>query len=231
MGRDLAGFMNVKFFGFSGYALDYSWDRRIHTPLDNIENVNLSSLQHQGYRARSLASHFGNLDSLDDPKTPDLIYFNVLRLGVVRYARGWVVPIMALVVLVFSGTVFLGFRRRVVTPAGIGLGALVFAVSLISAPLFALALWAFFANVVPAYQVTFAGHAVNEARLLALFACTTLALTATWYAVMQKIRCVLAPCNRDRRFCSLHAGHELRICMDRALWFSRRGILVLHRKR
>jgi hypothetical protein len=68
--------------GFSGFAFDHSWDRRIHSSLDNIENLNPASIQHHGYHALSVARHFGNLDSLEDPKDPNPIYFNVLRLAV-----------------------------------------------------------------------------------------------------------------------------------------------------
>jgi hypothetical protein len=192
-GEGRSDFNAFKFYGFSGYAFDYSWDRRIHTPLDNLENLNPSSIQHQGYHALSLASHFGNLDSLEDPKDPNPIYFNILRLGFVHYPATWVIPIMLVIVLVFAGVVALGFRRKVLTPSGIGLGALVFVTSLITAPFLVSALWALLSGTVPTYQVTYLGHAVNEPLLLALFACIAIALTTTWYALIQKVRQVSAP--------------------------------------
>lgn len=187
-GEGLSDFRAFDFYGFSGFALDYSWDRRIHTPFDNVDNVNLSSLQHQGYRVLALTRHFGNLESLEDPGTADPIYFNVLRLGVIQYSRGWVVPIAVLAMLVYAGAVGLGVRRGLLTPAGIGLGGAVFSLALVASPLLALGLWAVLSNVVDAYQVTYLGHAVNEYGLLALFAFTTLALTSTLYAVLHKIR-------------------------------------------
>ncbi len=84
-GEGSSDFNVFKSRGFSGYAFDYTWDRRIHTPIDNVENLNPPSIQHQGYHALSLARHFGNLDSLEDPKDPNPIYFSVLRLGFVHY--------------------------------------------------------------------------------------------------------------------------------------------------
>jgi len=192
-GEGTSDFNAFKFYGFTGYAFDYSWDRRIHTPLDTVENLNPASIQHQGYHALSLARHFGNLDSLEDPKDPSPIYFNVLRLGFVHYPTTWVIPIMLVVVLVFAGVVALGFRRKVLTPAGIGLGALVYVIGLITAPLLASGLWALLSNVIPTYQVTYLGHAPNEMLLLTFFASTTLALTATWYALIQKVRQVSSP--------------------------------------
>jgi hypothetical protein len=192
-GEGSSDFNAFKFYGFSGYAFDYSWDRRIHTPQDNVENLNPASIQHQGYHALSLASHFGNLDSLEDPKDPNPIYFNVLRLGFVHYPANWVIPIALVVVLLFAGVVALGFRRKVLTPSGIGLGLLVFVISLITAPLLVTALWALLSGVASTYQVTYLGHTVNEPLLLALFATVTIALNTTWNALIQRIRKVSAP--------------------------------------
>jgi hypothetical protein len=192
-GEGSSDFNAFKFYGYSGYAFDYSWDRRIHTQHDNVENLNPSSIQHQGYHALSLARHFGNLDSLDDQKDPDPVYFNILRLGFVHYPVTWVIPIMLVVVLVFAGVVALGFRRKALSPSRIGLGALVYVISLITAELLVSGLWALLSNTIPTYQVNYLGHAVNEPLLLGLFASLTIALTITWYALIQKIRQVSIP--------------------------------------
>jgi hypothetical protein len=191
-GQGSSDFNAFKSFGFSGYAFDYTWDRRIHTPLDNLENLNPDSIQHQGYHALSLARHFGNLDSLEDQKDPNPVYFSVLRLGFVRYPATWVIPISLIVVLVFAGVVALGFRRQALTLSGIGLGALVLVISLTTAPLLVRALWSLLAKA-PTYQVTYLGHTVNESLLMTLFASITIALTITWYALIQKIRQVSTP--------------------------------------
>jgi len=192
-GEGSSDFNAFKFYGFSGYAFDYSWDRRIHTLHDNIGNLNPPSIQHQGYHALSLARHFGSQDSLEDPKDPNPVYFSVLRLGFVRYPTTWIVPISLIVVLVFAGVVALGFRRQLLTLSGIGLGALVLAISLITAPLLVSAVWKLLSGVAPSYQVTYLGHTINESLLLILFASMTTALTLTWYALIQKVRQVSAP--------------------------------------
>ena len=94
--------------------------------------------------------------------------------------------------LIFAGVVALGFRRKALTLSGIGLGALVLAVSLISALSLVRALWGMLAKS-PTYQVTYLGHTVNESLLMTLFGSVTLALTITWYALIQKIRPTSAP--------------------------------------
>jgi len=178
--------------GFSGIDYQYTWDRRTHSALDNLENLDPNSLQHQGYHALSVTRHFGNLDSLVDPKDSNPVYFNFLRLGVVHYSQAWVIPIMAVAVLVFVGIVVLGFRRKVLSFAGIGLGALPFILSAIS-PFLVSALWGMLSSNVASYQVTYLGHAPNELLLLSLFACFVGALTTTWYALIQKIRPISIP--------------------------------------
>jgi hypothetical protein len=192
-GEGISDFNAFKFYGFSGYAFDYSWDRRIHTPHDNVENLNPASIQHQGYHALSLARHFGNLDSLEDPKDPNPIYFNILRLGFFQYSAIWVIPIMLVAVLFFAAVVALGIWRKILTLSGIGLGTLVYVISLISALLLVSALWALLSSLSPSYQVSYLGHAVNESLLLSLFASTTIAITTTWYALIHKVRPVSAP--------------------------------------
>jgi hypothetical protein len=192
-GASDSDFNVFKFYGFSGYSFDYARDRRKHTPFDNIQNLNPASIQHQGYHALYLTRHFGNLASLQDPKDPNPIYFNILRLGLIYYPLGWIITIMMMVSLIFAGVVALGFRRKCLTVSGIGLGALVFAVSLITAPLIVRLLWAVLSSTVPAYQVRYYGHAVNEPLLLALFASVVIAVTSAWYALFQRIRKVRLP--------------------------------------
>ena len=187
-GGSASDFNPFKFYGFSGYAFDYARDRRIHTLSDTIENLNPASLQHQGYHALYLTRHFGNLASLQDPKAPDPIYFNLLRLGLIYYSKTWVIPIMMASMLLFTGVIVLGFRGKNLTLTGIGFGALVFAISAISAPALVGLLWAVLSFTTPKYQVTYSGHTVNEPLLLAIFAFVVIALTSAWYALFQKIR-------------------------------------------
>jgi hypothetical protein len=186
-GGSASDFNAFKFYGFSGYAFDYARDRRIHTSFDSIENLNPASIQHQGYHALYLTRYFGNLASLQDPKDPDPIYFNILRLGLVYYPKTWVIPIMLMCLLVFTSVMVTGFRRKQLTLVGLSLGALIFAVSAITAPAIVRLLWAVLSNSVPRYELTYYGHAVNEPLLLALFASVVIAVTSFWYALHQKI--------------------------------------------
>ena len=121
--------------GFSGYAFDLYWERRIHTPEDNIEHVHLSSLQDQGYHALSLARHLSNLDPLTDPKEPDAVYFSVLRLFTVVYPSSWTIPLAIVVTTIFCGVLIFGLSRGLLTWRGMNYGALMLLIGVILAPL------------------------------------------------------------------------------------------------
>jgi hypothetical protein len=114
--------------GFSGYAFSLYWDERIHTPEDNIENLNPSSIQHQGCHALALARHFGNLNSLADPRESDAIYFSVLGLFIVRYSPAWAIAMAIVVTGIFGGVLAYGLKRRVLSLVGIGYGVFVLVV-------------------------------------------------------------------------------------------------------
>jgi hypothetical protein len=121
--------------GFSGYAFDLYWDRRIHTPADNLENVNLSSLQHQGYHALSLARHFGNLNSLLDSKESDRVYFSVLRFFTVSYSLILALILAILVTGLFWIIVAFGLRQKILSWTGMYYGMIVLMVGIVAAPL------------------------------------------------------------------------------------------------
>jgi hypothetical protein len=69
-----------------GFDFTLSWSKRIHSPLDNVADVDLASLQDQGEHMLAVANHFGNL-SLEFPKIPRPVYFDLLGLIMLYYPR------------------------------------------------------------------------------------------------------------------------------------------------
>ena len=178
--------------GISGYDFNYTFDRLEHTPLDNIGNLDLSSIQHQGYHVLSLVRHFGNLN-LEDPKEPNPIYFNVLRQLLIQYPRSWAIPIMLVVTLTFITLVIIGFKRQYLNYSGIGFGALVFVISLVTVALLVRLLWWVITNNFAMYQSPLNGHPYNESLLGITFISVTVALVATWYVLIKKFKSVSIP--------------------------------------
>lgn len=175
--------------GFSGYAFDLYWDRRIHTPEDNIENVNLSSIQHQGYHALPLARRFGNLDQLADPKESDAVYFSVLRLFTVTYSSIWAMPLAIVVSIVFCLILVIGLRQNILTWRGMGYGIFVFLIGLIIAPLPAM----LFGRWVHGTPLRYFGRSLNRAPQVFMVALLSLAFMVLWYFFARRIKNVNLP--------------------------------------
>ncbi len=175
--------------GFPGYALDLYWDRRIHTPEDTIDNVNLSSLQHQGYHALSLARYFGNLERLEDPREPDAVYFSVLRLFTVTYPSTWAFPLTAAVTGIFGGVLIFGLKRRILTWGGLGYGILVLLTGIIIAPLPAILL-GYWGHGVP---LRYLGRPLDQPPQVGAVVLLALVLTILWYSLARRFRSTSLP--------------------------------------
>jgi len=170
--------------GFPGYAFDLYWDRRIHTPEDNIDNVNLSSLQHQGYHALALARHFGNLDKLADPKEPDAVYFSVLRLFIVTYSSTWAIPIAITITALFLGVLAFGLRRRILTWGGMAYGMLVGLAGLLIAPLPVILLGGWISGV----PIRYASRSLDQPIEVAAVMIVAFALITLWFVLSSRIK-------------------------------------------
>jgi hypothetical protein len=120
--------------GFIGFDFNLSWDKRIHSSLDNVDNINPASLQHQGEHMLAVARRFGNL-SLDFAKEPRPIYFDLLGLTILYYPTSWAIYILIGITLVFAGVLFLGFRQKHITLKGMAIGVSSLLLSLLTVPL------------------------------------------------------------------------------------------------
>lgn len=109
-----AGFAGLNFAYIVG--LDH-----YHSPLDNLTNVDHSSLEHQGSTALTLTRHFGNLD-LTSTTGENEVYFDLLNSVVVSYSERWVVPLALLVFLSFVGLVIFGFKNKHLDGYGLAVG-------------------------------------------------------------------------------------------------------------
>jgi len=92
-----------------------------HTQLDSLMYTDERSLQHHGSYALSLARQFGN-SNLDHTKQANAVYFSLPGDVLIRYSRMWVVPAVLLNTLLFVAVLFVGFKRRMLSTRGIGLG-------------------------------------------------------------------------------------------------------------
>ncbi len=106
-------FSTFKRAGLEGLNFAYAgcWPR-YHTGRDDVEDLDLRSLQHHGSNALALTRHFGNLD-LSNVRGEDRVYFTVPGAGVVSYPESWAVPAALVALAAFATLLVVGLRRRI----------------------------------------------------------------------------------------------------------------------
>jgi len=109
-----SGIPAIEFAFFDGSASS-------HTFNDNVQNFDERSLQHSGSYALSLTRELGNSD-LTITQEKDRVYFDLLSLVLVHYPSWLSAPVAIFIVLLFSGVVAIGFRRKLLTLRGVALG-------------------------------------------------------------------------------------------------------------
>ncbi|SMF82607.1 Predicted aminopeptidases [Paenibacillus uliginis N3/975] len=94
-----------------------------HTPMDNVDNVSLQTMQHQGENALAIAKHFGNLD-LSNLESENRIYFNMFGI-LIHYPASWSVLISVIFAGIWLFFVIYFVRKSLVTLKGSLLGLLI----------------------------------------------------------------------------------------------------------
>ena len=92
-------------FAFLGGASQY------HTAQDNLENVSLSSMQHQGDNALALVRALSNSD-LTEPTAGQAVFFDLFSAKVVVWPQGWTIPMAILSLLLLLAVIIQVSRHR-----------------------------------------------------------------------------------------------------------------------
>ena len=154
---------------------------RYHNPLDNMQGVDQSSMQHRGSYALALTRHLGNLD-LSQPRSRNAIYFDLFGKWLIRYSTAWVLPLTLFVTALFVTLLVLGLRRRILSGREIGWGFLALIVSMIVPSLAAWLLWTVIWKISPGPSAE-----ATQSRLLFLaFVALAIATTLAVYAFASK---------------------------------------------
>ncbi len=150
---------------------------RYHTAKDDLENIDLRSVQHLGIYTLAVVRDWGNLDLKQIPAVPDSVFF-VIPGRIVSYPVTFVRPISVLLAIVFAIVLMFGFRRARLRLSGLAIGILLWlAATLLCAALVA-ALWSslkFLDLVNSSYSSTYNAE-LYAVGLLALTIATTSAL-------------------------------------------------------
>ncbi|HWM91172.1 MAG TPA: M28 family peptidase [Thermoanaerobaculia bacterium] len=110
-----------------------------HTSADSVENVSPSSLQHHGDNALAAVRALAGTYAASPPKG-DVVFFDVLGFGVVRWPKG-LTPVLAVLALVLVGVAaVLALRRGTIPRRGLLFGLLGFFGAVVLAALLSMGL-------------------------------------------------------------------------------------------
>jgi len=166
-------------FAFIGGVTNY------HTVLDNVDNVDPRSLQHQGSYALALARRFGNLD-LRQVKAANATYFTVPGAGMVIYPSAWSVPLALAAGLLLLAVIGAGVARRRMAIGGMLWGFFGFAGTLLAAIVAAVALWLFVLIWRPDYRQFLHGDPYHPGIYWAACSALAVAVFAALYNLMRR---------------------------------------------
>ncbi|HVT44684.1 MAG TPA: M28 family peptidase [Thermoanaerobaculia bacterium] len=103
-------------FAFVGDPLYY------HTPLDNLQNLSLATLQQQGDNALAMTRALIETD-LASPPAGDAVWFDVLSFFIVWWPEPWSMPLAVTAFMLTAISILLFRRRGVVTAGSLTVGA------------------------------------------------------------------------------------------------------------
>jgi len=173
-----AGFPGMNFAFIAGVT-------NYHTVLDNVQNVDPRSLQHQGSYALSLARRFGNLD-LRQVKASDATYFNLPGVGMVVYPSAWSLPLALVAGVLLLATIGGGLARRRIQAGKVLLAFLAFLATVVLAAASVVGLWLFVLVWRPDYRQFLHGDPYHPGIYWAACTALTVAIFATIYHGMRR---------------------------------------------
>ncbi|MDQ3920102.1 MAG: M20/M25/M40 family metallo-hydrolase, partial [Acidobacteriota bacterium] len=148
-----------------------------HTLLDNFQEADERSLQHQGSYALSLTRHLGNED-LSRIREADAVYFNVPGGALVHYPQTWALPLTLVVALLFVCVLAWGLRRRRIKAVGVAGGFSWLIACVVVAALAVTAVSWLVRALQAALGITAQAYTYNGGLYLAGFLCLTLAVVS-----------------------------------------------------
>lgn len=114
-------------FGFIDQVAQY------HTSLDNLTNVNLDSMQHQGENSLALIRHFSQTN-LTTPPSGEVVFLDILGLGVIRWPVWTQILLAVLTLAMLSGMIIRQRRAHTIPRHGLLRGISVWLLMLLLVP-------------------------------------------------------------------------------------------------
>ncbi|HET8809414.1 MAG TPA: M20/M25/M40 family metallo-hydrolase [Flavobacteriaceae bacterium] len=168
------------FFAFIDDHFDY------HTALDLPKNLDKKSLAHQGSYLMPLLDYFSNANLNELASEKEEVYFNFPLLGLFHFPFTWIFPLLILAIVVFVFLVFVGIKKKKLTPTKMLKGGIPFFGSLVVSGLLTFFGWKLVLLVYPQYQEILHGFTYNGHWYIAAFVAIALAVTFGFYHKFHK---------------------------------------------
>lgn len=101
-----------------------------HTPLDDLVNLDLNSLQHHGDHTLALARTLANRD-LANPSAENALYMDLLGFMLIKWPESWTIPLAGVVLLLLLTITINLIRRKKLSSRALLWGALAWLLTLI----------------------------------------------------------------------------------------------------
>jgi len=164
-----AGLVGLNFAFIDGYA-------SYHTQFDNLQNLDLMTLQHEGDTALSLTRELGNEDietALTEAASKgDQVYFDIVGWFLLHYPASWATLLALVAALIYITVTAVGIKRKRITFPHIVTGSLAVLACMASSALIVALAWALASSLLGA-------SAINAAPSLFQIGFTTLALVTS----------------------------------------------------
>lgn len=175
--------------GFNFAFIDDHFD--YHTALDTYDRLDRNSLEHQGAYLMPLLKYFSeaNLNNLNSET--DSIYFNTPIFKLSAYPFGWILPMLALAVILFIALIVYAQRKNKLQTKEIIKGFAAFLSALLISGLVTYLGWPLIKFLYPEYNDMLHGFTYNGHTYIWMFLWLTLAVTFyTYHKVYKDINAV-----------------------------------------
>jgi hypothetical protein len=113
---------------------------RYHTAKDDLENLDLRSVQHLGIYTLAVVRDWGSLNLKEIPAVPDSVFF-VIPGRILSYPVALVMPMTLFLFIIFVMVLVLGFQRANLSLRGLGMGVFLWPLSALLCAALAGLLW------------------------------------------------------------------------------------------
>jgi len=142
-------------FAFIGDHFDY------HTAQDSYERLDKETLLHQADYLTTMLNYFAYSDIQNLESDQDLVYVNFPFIKLLSYPFSWILPLLIIAIIIFTGLVILGIALNKITIKGLLKGGIPFLASLLVCGGVSFGFWKLLLIIHPQYQDILHGFTYN----------------------------------------------------------------------